>query len=237
MSAPNSETSDQEAARMYRIYKTVKKMVVDRGYVVGDAEIPADLDTFKDRCTENGMVSREKLMFQVQKKDHPTEQLLVTFPTEKPVGVKYLKLWRLFMSLYILIDFQIIDIFRMCTRMVETKVSRGIIIFQGTLTAAANKAIQSLNQGDKSPDKFFYEIDTFSESELLVNITEHQLVPMHIVLTDEEKKAFRLKDTQLPRIQVIDPIARYYGLKRGQVVKIMRPSETSGRYVTYRLCF
>lgn len=33
-----------------------------------------------------------------------------------------------------------------------------------------------------------YQIEAFSEAELLVNITQHILVPQHKVLTNEEKK-------------------------------------------------
>ena len=56
----------------------------------------------------------------------------------------------------------------------------------------------------------------------LLNYVLNQLVPEHVVMTAEEKAEllarYKLKENQLPRIQQGDPVARYFGLKRGQVM-------------------
>ena len=108
----------------------------------------------------------------------------------------------------------------------------GILITNVNITPAALKIIPAVASETR--------IECFVEQDLLVNITHHELVPKHVLLSKEEKakllERYRLKDTQLPRIQVADPVARYLGLRRGQVVKIIRKSETAGRYASYRLC-
>ena len=118
-------------------------------------------------------------------------------------------------------------------RMRDEAVGRAIIVVQAHLTPFARQCLLETERGK-------YHIEQFHEQELLVNITEHTLVPKHELLGDAEKKQllerYKVKEGQLPRIQMHDPVARFLGLKRGNVVRIIRPSETAGQYVTYRLC-
>jgi len=118
-------------------------------------------------------------------------------------------------------------------RMMDNQVPKAILIYRNSITSFAREL---LAPGELPNCK----MEIFKESELLVDITEHKLVPKHVVLTTEEKQEvlnrYKLKEHQLPKIQQSDPVARYFGLNKGQVVKIIRTSETAGRYITYRVC-
>lgn len=132
----------------------------------------------------------------------------VEFSTDTAVGIKHLRNFAQFLN--------------------EHQHYSGIFVTGASITSSALKAAANLPIG----------IEVWPEQDLLVNITRHELVPKHLLLAPEEKKAlldrYRLKETQLPRIRVEDPVAKYLGLRRGQVVKIIRKSETAGRYASYR---
>ena len=76
---------------------------------------------------------------------------------------------------------------------------------------------------------------------LLFNITKHELVPPMRLLNEEEKKDIFTKANisnfnQLPIILRGDPVAKFYGMKRGDLAEITRPSVTGGIYKNYRYC-
>jgi DNA-directed RNA polymerase subunit H (RpoH/RPB5) len=84
-------------------------------------------------------------------------------------------------------------------------------------------------------------VELFDIKRLLFNITKHYYVPKHTLLN--KKKVQLIKNSlqissiyKLPVISHTDPVARYYNLKRGDVVQITRVSPSYGKHITYRVC-
>ncbi|MHA1237795.1 MAG: DNA-directed RNA polymerase subunit H [Candidatus Odinarchaeia archaeon] len=71
-----------------------------------------------------------------------------------------------------------------------------------------------------------------------LNLLEHELVPMHIVLSEEEAeevlKTYKINRDQLPKLLASDPIAKLINAKPGDIVKIIRKSPTSETFIAYR---
>ena len=83
-------------------------------------------------------------------------------------------------------------------------------------------------------------IELFHKKELMFNVTKHSMVPKHEIIDKQTKLQLctehKVSEKQFPRILKTDPVARYLGLKPGQLVKITRPSETAGTFCSYRIC-
>lgn len=76
----------------------------------------------------------------------------------------------------------------------------------------------------------------------LFNVLEHDLVPPHEVLNEEEKKDVMknyniVKESQFPEISRYDPVAQAIGLRPNELCKIMRSTPTAIQTEYYRLCY
>lgn len=203
--------TENSEKRFFRARKTCCELLEDRGYIVPSQEKNETFAEFSARFDQNER-TRSRLLLVASHKSDVNNKIIVYFADEtKKTGVKPIR--------------------ELTEKMEERNIQWAILVTQNVLTAFARDAIN-----EAAPR---HVIEYFMESELVVNITKHELVPKHVPLSAEEKQIllqrYKVKESQLPRIQSADPVARYFGLTKGQVVKIIRPSETAGRYVTYRL--
>lgn len=90
-----------------------------------------------------------------------------------------------------------------------------IILYSSTITPRAKRIIDD--------EKMNILCETFSIDEMQYNITEHYLVPKHIVLT--RKQAIRFKNkygTSFPVLLSSDPVSRFYNFSTGDIVRVER---------------
>jgi len=89
-------------------------------------------------------------------------------------------------------------------------------------------------------DEYGYFIQVFNLDILQNNITKLDIIPKHRVLNKKEKEVlldkFNAKIEDLPVIKRLDPVAKYYAMRPGDICEILRKTETSGIGYYFRHC-
>lgn len=196
-----------QSHRYYLARRTLLEMLRDRGYAIPSSDIDVSLAEF--RATHGQSPDIDRLRISNSLRSDPSKRVLVYFCNPGPVKVTSIRY----------ISGQIAN---------KDGLSGLILVLQGEMT----------NQALKALDLFPFKVQVFQITDLLVNITKHVLKPKHRVLTDQEKqrllKKYSIQEKQLPRMLKNDAIARYYGLEKGQVVKVTYSGDITGTHVTYR---
>ena len=102
-----------------------------------------------------------------------------------------------------------------------------------------NDTLIKLMQDIWNNDKIYFSI--YNLHNYLYNIIEHECVPQHTQLNEEEiieikEKYNIMADSQWPEISRFDPVAQAIGLRPKNVCEIIRPSETAITAKYYRMC-
>ena len=70
-----------------------------------------------------------------------------------------------------------------------------------------------------------------------IDVQLHKFVPKHVLMTQQESKnlleKYKITENDLPQIFEKDPVAIAIGAKEGDIIKIIRDSNTSVKMVEY----
>lgn len=120
----------------------------------------------------------------------------------------------------------------------------GVLQPDDTLVLIVIEGINQMMNLEKSLaslyDEHGYYIQVFNLDILQKNITKLNIVPQHRILNKKEHEAllekFNAREEDLPIIKRLDPVAKYYSMRPGNICEISRKTETSGIGYYYRHC-
>ncbi|KAK6928876.1 RNA polymerase, subunit H/Rpb5 C-terminal, partial [Dillenia turbinata] len=197
----------RESMMLFLARRTVLEMLRDRGYSVPDSELQRPLSQFRFDFGINPDFDRLRICAPLV--SNPSKKILVIFCGREEIKKQ-----------------DILGVFSQITERVNLQ--RVILVLRGRINHYAQK----------EADNFAIKVEIFKINDLLVNITKHALQPKFEVLSAEEKaklsEKYKLDNKQYPWMLATDAIARYYGLEKGQVVKITYTGGCADSLITYR---
>jgi len=189
------------AQKLHRAYLIVLELLADRRYHVD----PALHLSFSDFCTQYGDTPediRSSFLLEISKTEtSDTTDIIVLF--RETIGSP-----------------QIQEIDSILT---DYSVSRAIIIYASKITPPAATALKHLRVKKRI-------IEPFTEDQLQFNVARHEDVPKHILCSANMKnrllKQYNITKDDIPHIKATDPVCLYYGATKGQIIKIIRTSDS-----------
>jgi DNA-directed RNA polymerase subunit H (RpoH/RPB5) len=122
--------------------------------------------------------------------------------------------------------------------MKEKGLERVITITEGRYTHAVKKGAKGRNEEAEKNGVKIRPIELLPTTFPVFEIFEHTLVPKHEILTEEEKNQilakYKLQPYQIPHIKSDDPVVKAIGAITGDVLRIIRKSQTAGKHISYR---
>ena len=198
----------EEAKRLFRARATVRDMLRDRGYTVS---VPRNEQTMNSFATYLLGVENDYELCIVAK-NKKRKRVFVYFPTDAKLGVKPIR--------------------EIVQHLEKQECKHAIIVYKEAITPFAQREI------DEDISKRVV-VNKFKLESLLYNVTHHTGVPKHTVLTRQERDEYlhtnNIVADKLPKIFSSDPVIQYYGLKRGQMVKIERFNPEGHAFYYYRI--
>jgi DNA-directed RNA polymerase subunit H (RpoH/RPB5) len=98
----------------------------------------------------------------------------------------------------------------------ENEIKNGIIICTDEITPKGKSIVETINNIGE------IHLEVFNIDDFIFNKTKHRLVPKHIKINAVEAADILKKYGKIPEILVTDPIVKYYGCVKGNVVKVIR---------------
>lgn len=173
---------------------------------------PKCLTVLNDMLLDRGFTDNKKLNDYMQISGNDSGQyVLIYFLTDSKISVKKMK-----------------DVKKEIDKNIFNTL---ILIYKESVTSFAKQYLIS--------DFNNLHIQLFSEKELMINITKHELNPKFKKISDDEKSKivskFNCKLNQFPYLLSTDPISKYYAYLPGDLIQICRTSPTAGISIVYRL--
>ena len=205
--------------RLFKCRQVLVEMIESRGY---------DVSSYS-----NFSVNEVEAMLKASEKKTTGEMGVVDLEVSNDVGSK------LYVKHLLSSKLRISNFNSLITEMIEEYVKSG-----DTIIFVLKDKINNMESFNSMLESFMIKYGVFVQifclDNLLFNITKHMFVPKMRILSVEEKQQvmekYAAKPYQMPQILKSDPHAKFVGVKKGDLCEIIRPSETSCTYISYRYC-